>query len=225
MKSVTFNEIAYTPKSLEKMSGPELVALHNEVVGSFTAHTLKLVTRFADKVSAVKRTWNALQSLPAPVEVAAVGVTSKETAVAAGKKQLEKVLKEAVAVKAKAFRGTNLAPDDHKAPRPCRAGSKQAALVDLLQTEGGVTMEQLIAGLAFGKKPWIEATVRSGFGWDLKQKGYGVQSHVDEEGVERFELVVTPGYSVPAHTPLRGKAKAQAAAQAKQTSLFDPVTE
>lgn len=99
------------------------------------------------------------------------------------------------------LRGTNLLPPkDIKKPLPCVAGTKQSILIDQLRTPAGATMEELIAALSGGRKPWTEATVRSGFGWDLKRKGYGVRSEFDAKGVERFHLVVPKGQRIPAHS-------------------------
>lgn len=100
-------------------------------------------------------------------------------------------------------RGVSLEPPGF-APLPCRVGSKQSILVDLLSRPEGATMEQLIDGLS-GGTPWKEITVRSGFGWDLKHKGYGVESRFTptdqpEEDVETFHLVIPPGYAVPPHS-------------------------
>lgn len=109
----------------------------------------------------------------------------------------------------RARKGTNLLPPGH-APIPCREGSKQAMLLDMLRREGGVTMAELIDGLSGGNKPWTEATVRSGFGWDMKLKGYGVRSSFDADGTERFHIVVPEGHVIPAHKPLKSAPKADA---------------
>jgi hypothetical protein len=58
-------------------------------------------------------------------------------------------------------------------------------------------MEELLEGLAGGNKPWQEKTVRAGFGWDMKQKGYGVRSEFDPTGEERFHLVLPKGQTAP----------------------------
>lgn len=108
-------------------------------------------------------------------------------------------------------RGTDLkAPPG--APVACREGSKQAMFLDLLAAPEGVTMEELITGLSGGKKPWTGATVRSGFGRDMKQKGYGVRSEFDEQGIERFFVVLPKDkdgseFATPPHRPLKGKPK------------------
>lgn len=95
-------------------------------------------------------------------------------------------------------RGTNLRPRG-RAVHPCRAGTKQAILVDLLKRPRGATMQELLKGLSGGRQPWKEVTVRSGFGWDLRRKGYGVRSEVKPNGEERFYLVLPKGKTVPKH--------------------------
>lgn len=90
-------------------------------------------------------------------------------------------------------RGTDLLPPGGR-PKSCRQGTKQALLVDLLARPGGATMDELTQELE-----WKEATVRAGFGWDLKNKGYGVRSEFDVYGEEHFHLVVPPGSTVPEH--------------------------
>ncbi len=96
------------------------------------------------------------------------------------------------------FRGTNLQPTGEKV-QACLIDSKQSILVDLLSRPEGATMEELIQSLSGGRRPWTEATVRSGFGWDLKRKGYGVRSEFDPTGEERFHLIVPKGQKVPKH--------------------------
>ncbi len=99
-------------------------------------------------------------------------------------------------------RGTNLAAPPG-APVACREGSKQAALLDMLSQPNGATMDELFEGLKFGKKPWLPQTIRWGFSWDMKGKGYGVRSTFDEDGTERFFIVIPEGYSIPPHRPLK----------------------
>lgn len=127
-----------------------------------------------------------------------------------GKTQKAKLPKTAT----RKARGTNLvAPPG--APVACREGSKQAMLLDMLRNPEGVTMAELIAALSGGNKPWTEATVRSGFGWDMKQKGYGVRSEFDADGTERFFIVLPTDeqgneFAIPPHRPLKGAPKADA---------------
>lgn len=185
MNPITFNNVSYTEAVLDGMSGSALVALFNAVTEAL--NTGKPVARFADKKSAIRRTWELLQQLPVVEEVVA---PQKETRAKKSAKQ----------------RGTNLLPPGFE-PIACREGSKQALLLDMLSRKNGSTMAELIEALSGGNKPWVEATVRSGFGWDMKLKGYGVRSTFDADGTERFRIVLpecTKG--IPAHTPLKGKA-------------------
>lgn len=217
MTKITFNNVSYTEASLNDLSGPALVELYNNVLEALKADT-PTVRRFADKKSATTRTWKLLQRLaessksdaavqeepapapvkaPAPVMSSLVGMLTrtKETPVKKNAKP----------------RGTNLMPPGFQ-PLPCREGSKQALLLDMLSRKNGSTMAELIEALSGGNKPWTEATVRSGFGWDMKLKGYGVHSTFDEDGTtERFHIVLPEcAKSIPAHTPLKGKPKADA---------------
>ncbi|APL99226.1 hypothetical protein [Bordetella phage CN2] len=112
----------------------------------------------------------------------------------------------------RARKGTNLLPPGGRTV-PCREGSKQAILLDMLSRPNGATMAELIEALSGGKKPWTEATVRSGFGWDMKQKGYGVRSQFDADGTERFFIVVPEGFSVLPHRPLKSAPKVDARQQ------------
>lgn len=106
-------------------------------------------------------------------------------------------------------RGTNLLAPDNGCPVPCREGSKQAILLDSLANPKGATMPELLKALSGGNKPWTEATVRSGFGWDMKQKGYGVRSSFN--GTTEHFFIVCPldkdgnAFPVPAHRLLKKK--------------------
>lgn len=225
MNAINFNNVAYTEASLNELSGPALVELYNEVIGTFrNGESVQNVRRFADKKSAVSRTWKMLQRYaeahPAveaeaqaePQKVETVNETTTPAPVAAPK--APKAPKSAEEKKARAPRGTNLAAPGH-APIQCREGSKQAMLLDMLSRPNGATMAELIDALSGGNKPWTEATVRSGFGWDMKLKGYGVRSAFDADGTERFHIVVPEGHAIPAHKPLKSAPKADA----RQTRL------
>ncbi len=157
----------------------------------------------------LKETVSGITSL-----VETVNETATPAPVAAPKAQ--KAPKSAEEKKARAPRGTNLAAPGH-APIPCREGSKQAMLLDMLSRPNGATMAELIEALSGGNKPWTEATVRSGFGWDMKLKGYGVRSAFAADGTERFHIVVPEGHAIPAHKPLKSAPKADA----RQTRLAD----
>ncbi len=215
--AINFNNVAYTEASLSELSGPALVELYNEVIGTFrNGESIPNVRRFADKTTAIARTWKMLQRYAEanpeveaepvkaePQKVETVNETNT-TPVAASKAE-----KAPAEKKARAPRGTNLAAPGH-APIQCREGSKQAMLLDMLSRPNGATMAELIEALSGGNKPWTEATVRSGFGWDMKLKGYGVRSAFDADGTERFHIVVPEGHAIPAHKPLKSASKADA---------------
>lgn len=191
-------DLIKTEAQVTALTGPVRVELYNDL-----AEALKLepVRRFADTATGVKRTMkliadykkSAPASKPAPAAKTAPakkGATEKAST---------------------ARRGTNLIPLGHE-PMACREGTKQAALLDMIRRPKGASMEELIEGLSGGNKPWTEATVRSGFGWDLKNKGYGVRSEFTADGTERFHLVLPAKFpTIPAHVPLKtAKPKADA---------------
>lgn len=172
------NRQTLTEQDLATMTGTELVALHNDCAASLGCEPVK---RFGTKVDAIRRTWAKVQAW-------------KE-------KQQEAARRPAPAPEVKprrSRRGTNVQPKGSPV-LPCVIGSKQAVLVDELSRPEGVTMAQLLAALSLGGKPWTEPTVRSGFGWDMRNKGYGVRSSFDEDGTERFRLVVPEGQAIPPH--------------------------
>lgn len=200
-----FNTVS--KEMLDQMTGPALIALHNEAAALLGGKSVK---RFATKGDVLRRTWAQVQAAaaktPAPVASAPKASPAPAAASAQGKVQAPS-LKLAGAARPKAAakpakpkkrRGTNLLPSGDPL-EACRAGSKQAILVDMLSCKQGDTMPELLEALAGGRKPWIEATVRSGFGWDLKRKGYGVRSRFDADGTERFHLVVPEGELVLRH--------------------------
>ena len=221
--AINFNNVAYTEASLNELSGPALVELYNEVIGTFrNGESVLNVRRFSDKTTAIARTWKMLQRYAEanpeveaepvkaePQKVETVNETTTTTVAAS------KAVKATADKKARAPRGTNLVAPGH-APIPCREGSKQAMLLDMLSSPNGATMAELIEALSGGNKPWTEATVRSGFGWDMKLKGYGVRSAFDADGTERFHVVVPEGHAIPAHKPLKSASKADA----RQTRLI-----
>ena len=97
--------------------------------------------------------------------------------------QPQPVAQPAPAVQPKAqrrSRGINLAPKAEA--KACRAGTKQAILVDLLFRSGGASMAELREALA----PWKDITIKSGLGWDMNhQKGYGIRT-THENGYQRW---------------------------------------
>lgn len=222
--AINFNNVAYTEASLSELSGQSLVELYNEVIGTFrNGESIPNVRRFADKTTALARTWKMLQryaeanpEVEADEQAEAKKVeTVNETTTTTTTVAASKAVKAPAEKKARAPRGTNLVAPGH-APIPCREGSKQAMLLDMLSRPNGATMTELIEALSGGNKPWTEATVRSGFGWDMKLKGYGVRSAFDADGTERFHIVVPEGHAIPAHKPLKSASKADA----RQTRLI-----
>lgn len=99
--------------------------------------------------------------------------------------------------------GVNLKPLSRVVP--CRAGTKQALLVDMLSRPQGATMAELIDALSGGNKPWQEVTVKSGLNWDMnKVKGYGIRT-TQRDGVDCYHLVLPEGMDAPLpHTPRKG---------------------
>lgn len=195
MSAITFNT-AYTQESLSRMSGPALVELYNLILETFrNGGNVPKVRRFADKTSAVTRVWKLLQRYaeanPEPEKVEETAMEEVDTfEIPVPKKKKPGAPK----------RGTNLQPALH-APIPCREGSKQAILVDMLSRPNGATMDELLDAMSKDRRPWTETSIRSGFGWDMRLKGYGVRSTFDEDGTERFFLVVPAGFSIPPHRP------------------------
>jgi hypothetical protein len=220
MNTINYGGTDYNRDALFNLKGKDLVALHNKLAKKAKVPETK---RFSTIGAGIDRTWKLLEQFGTPVEKAkpasklgAEPTNGFGSAVAAkgGKAGKVKVTqkKAAPAEKAPAARrGTNLAAPGF-APLACREGSKQAILLDKLSGSKGATMDELIEALSGGNKPWTEATVRSGFGWDMKQKGYGVRSEFDDKGVERFFIVLPAGFARPAHTPLKS-AKPKAHAQ------------
>lgn len=202
-KTYSFNKVEYTEKSLFALPDKELVKLHNEMAKKAGKAETK---RFSSIGAGLERTMKLLKEVGTPVEAAPAKSVASAPAASLGTAKVKKAPKAKKAkAEGEARRGTNLAAPGH-APLACREGSKQCVLVDQLRGNGA-TMAELIEALSGGNKPWVEATVRSGFGWDLKQKGYGVVSKFDADGTERFKLVVPEGHKIPAHTPLKGTPK------------------
>lgn len=77
-------------------------------------------------------------------------------------------------------RGIHLAPKAEA--KACRAGTKQAILVDLLFRSGGASMSELREALT----PWKDVTIKSGLSWDMNAiKGYGITT-THENGYQRW---------------------------------------
>lgn len=188
--------LATSAADLEELTGPQAVALYNATVAELDSN-LAPVKRFSDKQAAAKRLWANLEDL-------------REDR--AKREEVRRILKEegeklrAKSAPAKAPRrntGINLTPK--ATVYPCKEGTKQAMLVDLLSRPEGATMEELITALSGGNKPWQEVTVKSGLNWDMnKIKGYGIRTSKRGDA-DCYHLVLPAGMSAPlAHLP-RGK--------------------
>lgn len=179
-----------TQKDLNSMTGAELVAQYNAAAALLGDTPVK---RFGTKSDAIRRTWEKVQ---------AAASAQQERAAKPPKAAPKPAAAATAAAKPRAQRLTDVKPNGEPV-LPCREGSKQAALVDELRRKEGATMDELLNALSGGKKPWTVSSVRSGFSWDVKQKGYGVRSSIDADGVERFHLVVPAGQKIPPHAPGR----------------------
>lgn len=188
--------LTLTERALDQMTGAELTALHNDLAASLGDAAVK---RFATKADAIRRTWAKLQAWKKEKPTRLQRVLSEGRARPAPKQTKAATKPATKPAKVRKRRGTNLLPTGEPV-EACREGSKQAILVDMLSREEGATMPELLDALSGGRKPWTEPTVRSGFGWDLKHKGYGVRSRFSADGVERFHLLVPEGQRIARHT-------------------------
>ena len=77
-------------------------------------------------------------------------------------------------------KGITIAPKAEA--KACKAGTKQAILVDLLFRFGGASMAELREAL----HPWQDSTIKSGLSWDMGAiKGYGIRT-THENGYQRW---------------------------------------
>lgn len=197
--------LATSAADLEELTGPQAVALYNATAADLDSN-LALVKRFSDKQAAAKRLWANLEDLrPVYAERdAALEKARQDAAKARDRAQPAKATDYPAPAKApRRNTGINLAPK--ATVYPCKEGTKQAMLVDLLSRPEGATMEELITALSGGNKPWQEVTVKSGLNWDMnKIKGYGIRTSKRGDA-DCYHLVLPAGMSAPlAHLP-RGK--------------------
>jgi len=196
--TITFIGVDYTKSTLKTMSGPALVELFNKLRDTLEL-AIEKVKRFANKDAAVNRTWGLLERLNAEVD-------HKEEVKVESAPKVKTTKTQTASPRNRTRRGTHLTPFGTDLIA-CRVGSKQATMLDLLKRKNGATMDELIEALSGGRKPWTEATVRSGLGWDIRNKGYGIQSQFDSSGVEHFVLVVPEGQTIPKHYTGRNPAQ------------------
>jgi hypothetical protein len=96
------------------------------------------------------------------------------------------------AAKKRKSAGVNLPAKPAGQLKACRAGSKQAILIDHLAK--GATLAELVAAL----KPWSESSVKSALYWDVaKVKGYGVRTETSDDDTQRYHLVLPKGVEAP----------------------------
>jgi hypothetical protein len=90
-------------------------------------------------------------------------------------------------------KGVNLPAKPASQLRACRAGSKQAILIDHLAK--GASLAELVAALSPG---WTESSIKSALYWDVaKVKGYGVRTETSDDGTQRYHLVLPKGVEAP----------------------------
>ncbi len=209
-------------EDLMDLSGPVMVALYNATAADLDTN-LTPVNKFSSKEVGAKRLWANLVDLRevylerhAQVEkareAAKKGPADPEAHAAWEQRKADAARDRAAPAKAtdypapKAARrntGINLAPK--ATVYPCREGSKQAILVDMLSRPQGATMAELMDALSGGSKPWQEVTVKSGLNWDMnKVKGYGIRTSKRGDD-DCYHLVLPKGMTAPLpHTPKKG---------------------
>ena len=171
----------------DALTGGQMVALYNATAAELNTG-LAPVKRFADKESGVKRLMANITDLWEMRRLEQKNEVKKpvKTKVKAQKVKTSTPLRRT---------GTNLAPKEKV--YPCRAGTKQAILVDMLSRPEGATMPELLTALSGGSKPWQEVTVKSGLNWDMNNvKGYGIRT--TQRGDEDcYHLVLPEGLAAP----------------------------
>ncbi len=175
--------VATSAEDLQELTGPQAVAVYNATAEELDTN-IAPVKRFATKDAAAKRLWANITDLQEARAERAKAAAPKASAPRRGT-------------------GINLAP---KEPiRPCREGTKQSILVDMLSRKQGATMAELTTGLSGGNKPWQEVTVKSGLNWDMnKIKGYGIRTS-QRDGADCYHLVLPEGMEAPLpHTKKKG---------------------
>lgn len=175
------------------LTGDQMVALYNLTAAGLNTG-LAPVKRFADKESGAKRLManiTDLWELRRTMEKAQAKPASAQKA------------KPATGTAPRRGTGINLAP--MRKVYPCRAGSKQAILVDMLSREQGATMSELLEALSGGATPWKEVSVKSGMNWDMnKVKGYGIRTTKRGDD-DCYHLVLPEGMDAPLpHTVKKG---------------------
>lgn len=197
---------------LEDLTGPQAVAIYNVLVKELNDAPARVgqdpipeTKRFADKGTATKRVWGLIEQVQA-LRGDAPAPAKKEVLTQDDKAQIAAAKNIPAPAAAKAPRrgtGINLAP--LKVAYACRAGSKQATLVDMLFRPEGATMVELLEATSGGKTPWKEVSVKSGLNWDMnKIKGYGIKTTKRGDD-DCYHLVLPAGLTAPIpHTVKKG---------------------
>jgi hypothetical protein len=184
-------------QQLSELTGPQMVALYNTTAKELDTGIAE-VTRFATKEAGVKRLWANLTDL-AEARKERLKEVVKKSIVETDTKNKSPVppssIKKASPIAPR--RGTGINLPAMKKAYPCRAGSKQAILVDMLSRPQGATMGELLEALSGGKTPWKEVSVKSGMNWDMnKIKGYGIRTAKRGEE-DCYHLVLPAGLLAP----------------------------
>lgn len=192
---------AVDAKEFDGLLTADLLAMYNKLTG-------ENVARFSTRDAGIKRLLKAIEAMP--VTLPAVDHSASNARIAALLEQTDGPVVEVAGTPMHTHRRKNdPKPDAITAPRtrrvtpveplPCREGSKQAKLVDMLSRPEGATIPELMTALG-----WTDASVRAGFSWDLVNKGYGV-TKADATG--HYFLIIPAGHTIPAHIPLKKAAK------------------
>lgn len=186
--------IVRTADDLSHLTGPQMVSLYNKTVSTLNSLEnlgLQPVSRFATKEAGVKRLSANLSDLyKASVKAAA---------------QPEKKSRPTEGNPHKRTKGVNLNPK--KTVYACRAGSKQAKIIDMLSRASGASFAELHEAMTSAEfahlKPWQEITTRSALNWDVnKVKGYGIRTSYRPNGEAVYHLTYPAGVTAPLpHTP------------------------
>lgn len=163
--------------------------------------------RFKTTAQIQERVWAALTAtidLPEfggePVKAAKPAKAPKEPKAAKAPKEPKpaKAPKEPKVAKPRKPRSSLSLPPKDKL-YACRAGTKQAALIDALSRPNGATLADLRAAtdkVKFGQT-WRDASIRSALSHDVNTvKGYGVRTEM-RDGEPVFFLVYPKGFTAP----------------------------
>lgn len=177
---------------LNEFTKAELVAIYNATIPE--GSNIAPVDTFKTKPQAVGATWANLSDADPAGENADADPAGENAPKAR-----------------KLSRGINLAPKAKVLP--CRAGTKQAAILDLISRPEGATMDELREALSGSGRPWLDVSIKAGLTWDMNSvKGYGVRTSIRGEGenaVHAYHAVYPEGQEAPlAHTPRAADRKA-----------------